>query len=79
MPIYEYLCEDCGSKFEKLIRRQADTESLACPACGQSHLNQELSTFSARANGAASGSNRSAEMPSCPSGRCGNPGMCGMN
>jgi putative FmdB family regulatory protein len=75
MPIYEYLCEDCGAKFEKLIRRQADTDSLACPTCGKSHLNQELSTFSARANGAS----KAAEMPSCPGGRCGNPGMCGMN
>ena len=23
MPIYEYLCADCGNKFEKLIRRVA--------------------------------------------------------
>jgi putative FmdB family regulatory protein len=75
MPIYEYSCADCGTKFEKLIRRQTDTDSLACPSCGQSHLNPELSIFSARANGPA----KSPEMPSCGGGRCGNPGMCGMN
>ena len=23
MPIFEYLCEDCGNKFEKLVRRSA--------------------------------------------------------
>jgi putative FmdB family regulatory protein len=76
MPIYEYLCGDCGTKFEKLIRRSADTDTLVCPSCGQQHLQQELSTFSAHANGAS----KSAEMPTCPSGgRCPTPGMCGMN
>jgi putative FmdB family regulatory protein len=76
MPIYEYSCADCGTKFEKLIRRQSDTDSLACPSCGQNHLNQDHSTFSARVG---SGS-KSAEMPTCPNaGRCGGAGMCGMN
>jgi len=74
MPIYEYRCEDCGTKFEKLIRRQSETDALECPSCGQQHLKQELSTFAAHA-----GSSNRSEMPACPSGRCSNPGMCGMN
>ena len=28
MPIYEYSCEDCGSTFEKLVRRQGDAVEL---------------------------------------------------
>jgi putative FmdB family regulatory protein len=75
MPIYEYLCQDCGSKFEKLVRRSGDASELECPSCGQKHLRQELSTFAAHANGGT----KSADMPVCPSGRCSNPGMCGMN
>ena len=75
MPIYEYKCQDCGNKFEKLVRRSADADALECPGCGKNHLTQELSTFAAHANG----SSKSAEMPVCPSGRCSNPGMCGMN
>ena len=75
MPIYEYLCGDCGTKFEKLVRRSSDADSLECPSCGEKHLTQELSTFSAQ----VSGSGKSAEGPSCPSGQCMNPGMCGMN
>jgi putative FmdB family regulatory protein len=74
MPIFEYKCQDCGSRFEKLIRRSSDVAELECPSCGQKHLNQELSTFAAHANGG-----KSADMPVCPSGRCSNPGMCGMN
>jgi putative FmdB family regulatory protein len=79
MPIYEYLCQDCGAKFEKLVRRagpeSAPASEMECPSCGQKHLKQEYSTFAAHTNA----SPKSAEMPSCPSGRCSNPGMCGMN
>ena len=74
MPIYEYRCEDCGTKFEKLVRRQAEELALECPSCGQKHLKQELSTFAAH-----SGNSRASELPACPSGRCMNPGVCGMN
>jgi len=74
MPIYEYRCEDCNTKFEKLIRRASDVPELACPQCGQKHLRQELSTFAPR-----SGGSKSAEPRMCPSGGPCNPGMCGMN
>jgi putative FmdB family regulatory protein len=74
MPIYEYRCDDCGTKFEKLVRRSSDADTLDCPACGQKHLTQEHSTFAAHASGGSK-----SEMPVCPSGRCSNPGMCGMN
>ncbi|MBI1898393.1 MAG: zinc ribbon domain-containing protein, partial [Acidobacteria bacterium] len=49
MPIFEYRCEDCGTRFEKLVRRNG--EELACPSCGQNHLQQELSTFAAHSGG----------------------------
>jgi putative FmdB family regulatory protein len=74
MPIYEYLCEDCGSKFEKLVR---NGDSVACPSCGERHLKPQLSTFAAHSGGKSKTS--ASEMPSCPSGMCQNPGMCGMN
>jgi len=73
MPIFEYLCEDCGTKFEKLVRR-ADPDSVLCPSCGQDHLKKEFSTFSAHANGAPK------EMTqSCPGGMCRTPDFCGRN
>ncbi len=74
MPIYEYSCEDCGTRFEKLVRRAAD--DIACPSCGERHLKTELSTFAAHANGAAK---QSREMPQCPGGMCRTPDLCGMN
>jgi putative FmdB family regulatory protein len=75
MPIFEYKCQDCGSKFEKLVRRSADADALECPSCGHQRLTQELSTFAAHAHGAP----KDAGLPPCASGRCPGPGMCGMN
>jgi putative FmdB family regulatory protein len=76
MPIYEYKCQDCGTKFEKLVRRSSETAELNCPSCGKKHLNQEFSTFAAHANGQMA---QSSDAPVCPSGMCSNPGFCGRN
>jgi len=79
MPIFEYSCDDCGSKFEKLVRRSADADAVRCPACGQDHLTTEYSTFAARA-----GKPTVDATPSpcggggCGAGFCGS-GACGMN
>ncbi|MGD0296147.1 MAG: zinc ribbon domain-containing protein [Bryobacteraceae bacterium] len=70
MPIFEYVCEDCGTKFEKLVR---NGDAIACPSCGQSHLATALSTFAAHSNGKS----KSAAMPACPGGMCRTPDICG--
>jgi len=75
MPIYEYKCETCETKFEKLVRATSDASELACPSCGEHHVARQQSTFSARANGIAP----QQQAPSCGGGMCGKPGMCGMN
>ena len=76
MPIFEYACDDCGTKFEKLVRRSAEADAVHCPSCGQDHLTTQYSTFAARANGPAKESGQ-------PTGGCGGGmcqgGMCGMN
>jgi putative FmdB family regulatory protein len=72
MPIFEYTCDDCGTKFEKLVRRTAESPAVACPSCGHDHLKQEYSTFAAHAQ------NGKSEAPpmGCGTGMCGN-GFCG--
>ena len=74
MPIYEYRCQDCQTRFEKLLLRSADAAELACPTCGLKRLTQELSVFAAH----SAASRPSA--PACPSAAaCPNAGVCGMN
>jgi putative FmdB family regulatory protein len=31
MPLFEYECDSCGTRFEELVM---DSETPACPACG---------------------------------------------
>lgn len=35
MPLYEYLCEACGSRFER-IQKYSDPPIAECPSCGGS-------------------------------------------
>ncbi len=71
MPIFEYECQDCGTRFEKfVISRGAE---VLCTNCQSKKVVQQLSVF------AVAGSSRSAvstEPGPCP---CGAPrrGMCG--
>lgn len=74
MPIFEYACRDCGTKFEKLLRRASD--EAECPSCSGKKLAQQYSTFAARANGVG---REPAMGGGCPSGMCQTPGLCGRN
>ncbi len=74
MPIFEYLCDDCGTKFEKLVRRAAESAGIDCPSCGRDRVTTQVSSFAARANGI-----RKDAAPACPSGMCATPGLCGRN
>ena len=40
MPVYEYRCDECGTRFEALVR---GNRVVTCPQCGSSTLNKLLS------------------------------------
>jgi putative FmdB family regulatory protein len=44
MPIYEFECEECGSRFEELV--SADAGAPSCPACGSGRTRRLLSPVS---------------------------------
>ena len=44
MPIYEYVCMQCESHFEELVR---NGEQPDCPECGDRNVRKQLSVFSA--------------------------------
>ena len=45
MPIYEYQCETCESKFEVLESVNADNKDLTCPECGAFEPKKVFSSF----------------------------------
>lgn len=58
MPIYEYICEDCGEKYDKFVRSSLARVELECPRCGSARGKKAFSVFGVR--GAAGGSSVSA-------------------
>jgi putative FmdB family regulatory protein len=78
MPIFEYRCDDCGNKFEKLVRRSAEADGAECPSCGRDHVTTQVSSFAARTHAGKDGVGKDS-MPACPSGMCATPGLCGRN
>lgn len=42
MPIYEYLCENCGKELEK-IQKISEPPMVDCPECGKSSLRKKIS------------------------------------
>ncbi len=40
MPIYEYLCSQCGQRFEALVRHpdDADAKTVHCTTCGSEQI-----------------------------------------
>ena len=76
MPIREFVCTECGTDFEKIVRASQSSAEIACPSCGGHQLEKKLSGFAAHSGGTHS----TPPAPMCPSGgTCGMPGMCGMN
>ena len=67
VPIYEYVCMQCESHFEELVR---NGEQPDCPGCGAVDIRKQLSVF------AAHGSSTQTSFGSGPAPRAGG-GCCG--
>ncbi len=44
MPVYEYVCRDCGKSVSLLVRHSESFEPR-CPGCGGDHLVRSISAF----------------------------------
>ncbi|HEY8665215.1 MAG TPA: zinc ribbon domain-containing protein [Tepidisphaeraceae bacterium] len=76
MPVYEYTCQSCKTKFEQLVRSMSGDAKAKCPECGSGKTARSLSLFAVGAE-SGGGSRESFTPASCRS--CGNPhGSCGM-
>jgi len=50
MPIYEYICEDCGALHEAL-QKLSDDALTDCPECGEPKLRKQISAAGFRLSG----------------------------
>ncbi len=76
MPIYEYVCSDCETRFEKIVINKQ--QEIACPKCASKKASIQLSVF-ATSNGSSNGSSAKSSTStsfsggggSCCGGGCG--------
>ncbi len=70
MPIYEYLCDECGTRYERVVLSRSQT--ITCPKCASERQTLQVSVFRTTSKSAsANGSNSSAAGCGCTPKTCG--------
>ena len=67
MPIFEFVCQECGTPFEELLRSSSAVAEVSCPFCESTQVTKQISTFASTVAG-STGSFSSAQSASCSSG-----------
>jgi putative FmdB family regulatory protein len=74
MPIYEYVCNDCEARYERIV--MSAKQKIECPKCASKRHTLQLSVFSAGKSSSGSASSASSAPAGC--GGC-TPNTCGCN
>lgn len=76
MPLYEYYCADCHTKFEALRPMSKADAPIQCKNCQSTHTSRALSLFATHTKG-NSASPAAAATGHSHGGGCGCGGACG--
>ncbi|MCX6162929.1 MAG: zinc ribbon domain-containing protein [Ignavibacteriae bacterium] len=79
MPVFEYQCKECDTRYEVLHKSSENKDVVNCPECKSTEHIKLISAFSSV--------NSSPDISGCSTGSCGMPsygggcqgGMCGLN
>jgi len=69
MPIYEYVCMECESHFEELLRW--DDADPRCPECSAANTRRQLSVFAAHGTAGQPSFGGTSAGGGCCGGSCG--------
>jgi len=70
MPIYEFICNPCDSRFEILTSISRASEAR-CPKCGSDDVKRLVSMFAARSTSSDGSVKSGGGCAGCSSGNCG--------
>ena len=70
MPLYEYVCLDCGFRFDILRSMKNADSPIACSQCESQHTSRLLSLFYAQSSGREVAGSNSGACTSCSSHSC---------
>lgn len=62
MPLYEFICDECGQAFELLVGFSQADAAHTCPNCGGEQTHRKVSSFAM----GGSSSSGSAAIPAAP-------------
>lgn len=68
MPVFEFICTDCGTPFEELVMSSNKIGEVTCPACHSQNIFKKISIFASQSTGSGSYSFGSASDSSCSTG-----------
>lgn len=54
MPIFEFVCADCGRPFEELVLNSSKIAEVTCPSCLSQNITRKISAFASRFSGGGS-------------------------
>jgi putative FmdB family regulatory protein len=74
MPIYEYVCDDCNERYERIVLSQS--QAITCPKCSSAKHTIQLSVFASPSNGKSAVRSSSSASSGGGGGCCGGGG-CG--
>jgi putative FmdB family regulatory protein len=63
MPLFEFICDDCGTGFEELVMGE---RAVDCPKCGSDDVRKQFSTFGVGRAGASSSTTACGAAASAP-------------
>ena len=64
MPVYEYRCESCGERFEKLVRSMLqESPEVGCPACQGTEVRRVISAPVVHSGGEGGGGGEGENAP----------------
>jgi len=66
MPIYTYICKDCGEKFDLLVGVTAEKTEIECKKCKSKNVERTMSAFSVGTSSCSTGTCSTGTCPTCP-------------
>lgn len=82
MPVFEYKCDDCGTKYDFFHKSSLNQQEVTCPKCGSAKNKKLFSAFATSNSGDSDFSSSSCASGNCSTdysgGGCAS-GMCGLN
>ena len=70
MPLYEYVCKDCGGHFDALRSMKDADQPISCKKCHSTQTSRALSVFFAQSDGRSVSGTSGGSCGGCSGGSC---------